>query len=540
MNFNKTISFWGLIILISGISVISFANIASPVSNLQILEESADSLAKMDKYFEALDKYQRCLEQHKIRKNYDDALRLLEKSANLYSYLDDYTSALNSYLDALNMAEELNKTDRLQSLHFNIGTFHLRLQNSDKALEHLFKSLELIDQNNPKNKSKRLDVYLALGTAYASEEEYHSSVDYYHKALLLAKQTQDSVLYAGILNNLGSVKMKQEEYTTAEDYFNEAQDIFTNTNDKRGMGLSLFNIGIINAETGNTGKAIRHITKASKIFEEISSLSTLYKSHLYLSRLYESSNQPDSALSYLKKHIQLKDSVLNNQTLEELYKIRESYIQEKARQEQQILSQENKILQQESKLKQNRYLILSGGLILLILAAGFIIFRQKTKLRINALNTRIITTEKEKLSDELHFKSKELENLAMHIVRKNNFVQQLKIEAKNNQAEKAPTTLSKITKLIDKQLYLDEDRKEFELYANEVHQNFLNKLDKHFPKLTMHDKKLCTLIILGLDSKQIASIQNISVSSVKKARYRLRKKFNITGEVKLADFLKTL
>ena len=49
--------------------------------------------------------------------------------------------------------------------------------------------------------------------------------------------------------------------------------------------------------------------------------------------------------------------------------------------------------------------------------------------------------------------------------------------------------------------------------------------------------KLCAYLRMNLSSKEIAQLENISVRGVEISRYRLRKKFKISTETNLFDFL---
>ena len=66
------------------------------------------------------------------------------------------------------------------------------------------------------------------------------------------------------------------------------------------------------------------------------------------------------------------------------------------------------------------------------------------------------------------------------------------------------------------------------------------KLKKNFPTLSANEIQICLLLRLQLSSKEIASIKNISVDSLKVLRYRLRKKLNLDSSVKLAEFMNSL
>jgi DNA-binding CsgD family transcriptional regulator len=59
---------------------------------------------------------------------------------------------------------------------------------------------------------------------------------------------------------------------------------------------------------------------------------------------------------------------------------------------------------------------------------------------------------------------------------------------------------------------------------------------KH-PKLTAKDKKLCACLKLGLTSKQIAGLNNLTPQSVEVTRVRLRKKLKIMHDTRLVNYL---
>ena len=50
----------------------------------------------------------------------------------------------------------------------------------------------------------------------------------------------------------------------------------------------------------------------------------------------------------------------------------------------------------------------------------------------------------------------------------------------------------------------------------------------------------CALIKMGLENREIAMLLNIEVSSVKMAKYRLKKKFNIDESVSLRSYFESL
>jgi DNA-binding CsgD family transcriptional regulator len=69
-----------------------------------------------------------------------------------------------------------------------------------------------------------------------------------------------------------------------------------------------------------------------------------------------------------------------------------------------------------------------------------------------------------------------------------------------------------------------------------VHTNFLEDLKVAFPQLTANDLKLSAYLKMNLSTKEIAQLMKISPRGVEISRYRLRKKLQVPGEVRLFQF----
>ena len=70
-----------------------------------------------------------------------------------------------------------------------------------------------------------------------------------------------------------------------------------------------------------------------------------------------------------------------------------------------------------------------------------------------------------------------------------------------------------------------------------AYNNFLSRLGRRFPALTTADKRLCAYLKMGLSSKEIAPLMNLTYRSVEMTRYRLRKKLALPREENLVKFL---
>ena len=97
--------------------------------------------------------------------------------------------------------------------------------------------------------------------------------------------------------------------------------------------------------------------------------------------------------------------------------------------------------------------------------------------------------------------------------------------------------LGKVQKDIRENIEHDDDWQKFEHNFDMVYEDYLKRLGERFPQLTVGDKRLCAYLKMDLCSKDIAPLLNMSVRSVEMARYRLRKKMELSRDVNLTDFL---
>ncbi|MFZ5979757.1 MAG: PAS domain S-box protein [Candidatus Zixiibacteriota bacterium] len=89
-----------------------------------------------------------------------------------------------------------------------------------------------------------------------------------------------------------------------------------------------------------------------------------------------------------------------------------------------------------------------------------------------------------------------------------------------------------------------EEIQYFEVLKNtlmDITSPFVNKLNSLYSKLTPREIEICNMIKSGMTSKEIALTLKISVETVHKTRYNIRRKFGILNEeINLTSFLKTI
>ncbi|MBT8309687.1 MAG: LuxR family transcriptional regulator [Flavobacteriaceae bacterium] len=147
---------------------------------------------------------------------------------------------------------------------------------------------------------------------------------------------------------------------------------------------------------------------------------------------------------------------------------------------------------------------------------------------------QLMQFKNESLKQDIESKNRELAISTMSLIKKNEFLNNLKEELKNKDNDQG---LNSVVKIIDKNLNNTDDWKFFQEAFNNADKDFLKKVKNIHPSLTPNDLKLCAYLRLNLSSKEIAPLLNISPRSVEVKRYRLRKKMQLEHETSLTNYI---
>lgn len=154
----------------------------------------------------------------------------------------------------------------------------------------------------------------------------------------------------------------------------------------------------------------------------------------------------------------------------------------------------------------------------------------------------IATLKSEQLEIDIKHKSGELSSATMNLIRKNEILNDLsshisKIEKNRDLPDNARKELKILQSMINENISHDDVWSEFNRNFDIVYENYTKRLKETYPQLTPSDIRLCCYIKMGLVSKEIAPLLNISYKSVEMARYRLRKKMELSSDINLSEFL---
>ncbi|MGB2128605.1 MAG: triple tyrosine motif-containing protein [Flavicella sp.] len=165
----------------------------------------------------------------------------------------------------------------------------------------------------------------------------------------------------------------------------------------------------------------------------------------------------------------------------------------------------------------------------------FLLKKEKEVERLQLENEKaLMKLRNDKLKSDIEIKNKELAASTMSIIKKNEFLNNIKKELSLVENK---DIVKPVIKIIDKNIDKNGDWELFQEAFNNADKDFLKKVKDRHPSLTPNDLKLCAYLRLNLSSKEIAPLLNISYKSVEIKRYRLRKKMGLSSKDNLTHHI---
>jgi len=463
-----------------------------------------------------------------------------------FYFTGDYKNAIKYYLASVKIYDAINDKKGITITFKNLGACFHHLKDFDKALGYYNNALKLATELKDATLISR--IYNNIGVNLAIQKKFVKARETFFKALegykALGKKRGESIA----LSNIGDTYEKEKSYEKALEYYKRSLKIDRELKkDLYGMAITLIGIGSVHIKMGNFDKAEKVLIESLKIAKDLGSKDTEQEVYKTYSKFYQAKNDHKGALKYYKMHTALKDSIFDTDKSRQIAEMQTKYETEKKDKElalqQKSNAEKDKVIS-DNRVRQRTILI---GMLLLVSAAFFIVSRQRLRNRkdkeIFETNEKLIQEQLKNAEQDLKFKNKELTTYALHIIQKNNILTELKDsiqEAVGDLSREESKRLNKLIHLINYSFNLDRDWKDFKIAFEQVHEGFFEKLQKHYPTISPSEIRLCALLRLNFASKEIAAIMGISPDSVKVARYRLRKKLELSRNDSLVDFIRNI
>ncbi len=192
----------------------------------------------------------------------------------------------------------------------------------------------------------------------------------------------------------------------------------------------------------------------------------------------------------------------------------------------------------------NRKLELSKQKEVLKKEEAFKVMEEKLKNEALESEKEMIKMRNDKLRSDMVYKEKELANSTIHLIQKNDLLSDIKKQlvriVKVDDKTELDRKVKSLIKKIDRDIVDDNNWEVFEMHFGQVHDTFFNALKEKHPELTLREQKLCAYIKMGMSSKDIASLMNITTRAVENNRYKLRQKLGIHSGGNLLSYISSI
>jgi tetratricopeptide (TPR) repeat protein len=493
--------------------------------------------------------------------------------AECYSTTGRHQKAEETYFEAFDLFSSINDTAAMAGILINLGDEYAKTGKLKMAIETELRAIRLKELSN--DTRKLAFYYQKLGELFC-DIDLAKWEKYAMKALALSRNPENTTWYAtiAIYNDLGAIWNKKGNYKLAEMYYDTMYSLSKEAEFRKGVNtakseiaLMLHNQGrfeealpiisealesirdtddIYQIVYGSTLKAIIYL-KLNKPQEAIKLLQPAIEmannAHLlaeemnaakYLSEAYFANGQWKYAFQSQKKYTILKDSLASVEIKNALYDLNLKFETEI---KQQTIDNLTELNFEQSKRSRLLIILLSASASILLLLGFIVRLRNKTIKQNRALfekEQKILKLEHARLLDEIDFKSRELASSTVHLINKNEVMNDLK---KQLSANLNSLNLEQVIKTIDQNINLDKDWHNFRRHFEKIHPDFFQRLKASYSGLTPNEERLCAYLRLNMSSKELSLMLNITSSAVDKSRNRLRKKLEILPTENLNNFI---
>ena len=145
---------------------------------------------------------------------------------------------------AYTLAEQTQDMQRMPLILHRLGNAAFALSQSDEALDHLTKALELARAQDKPNPSMIARILNDLGGVLASRYQSSEAVDVFNESLLLATQSHQAALAVTALVNMGTALIDGQQYGEAQRKIDRAYRDANQLEDSHTKALILLNVGL--------------------------------------------------------------------------------------------------------------------------------------------------------------------------------------------------------------------------------------------------------------------------------------------------------
>ncbi len=430
----------------------------------------------VDEYYygnsdKALKYYKRAADLLEYSKEYLLSAKIFNNIALIKKNVGNYEDAVLYFHKSIDLKEKIKDTSGIANSYHNIGTIYWEQKNYKQALKCFNNTAKLL--SNTKKYEDLAGVYTNIGLIYNDMKDTANALSYYDKAINLYKQTNFKHGLAAVFLNKAVLLDNAGFYDEAEILFMQALKIFEELSYKTGIFTCKINLSRLYSLKNKHRKAVNLCLEAFKEDAKTEQIKYLAEGYNILSKNYFDLGDYKSAYAYLKKYVEINDSVFNLEKNKQINEVRTKYESDKKEKENLILKQEAKINQLELEKKDKEIKTAISVLIILFLSLALIVilYLQKRRSYLDLVRQNVELAKKETPKKEIS---------KSEIAEKKEAIQKLKETALSETQKKE--LLESIVLLMEEEKYYLKEQFTVRDFAMEIgtNRNYLSQIINEF------------------------------------------------------------
>lgn len=509
----------------------------------------------------------------------------LMRKAILASEQKKYAESFDLLTQVKAVAEDERDAALLFRVYSNWGINLAELLNYSDALDYFFKAYQIAV--NQLDMRSEMSVINNIAVLYMLNGKYQKANEYFKRNFQYALEIQDSLFMGGVSMNIASTALELDSLDEADHFLDIADQVFTDYPQERlsaniirlsywyeaksytrllELGNRLLSelgkqkeyvdecsdILLIMSRTyrelGETNQAVQ---AALAIVPDSNKLDRTKDLYVLLSDLFRRKGDYQKALVYTDSLILINDLIRQKENRLGFENNRIQF---------ELLRKEQELAEYHAKYVQHQILLISmivvSGLLVWAFANQKIRGRQQRKIielkleqecknqellqnRLREQETQALLKQQQ-FQNELEQKNRELMSKAMFMANRNELIRNIICSLSQNMQVEKNSQLDRNIQDLRRQLGEDKEWDNFITYFEQVNEDFVTRLKEKHSNLTANEIRFLSLIYIGLSSKEISSLLNITSEYCKKKRQQVAQKMGLESTSFLYKYLSNI
>lgn len=323
-----------------------------------------------------------------------------------------YKESLDYSIKALKISESINDKRLTAEAYVNIANAYLNMFNFALADKNYLFAAKMYGEL--KDSLNVAIIYTNLAVSFDNREIIDSALHYYHKAYPIYLKIKNNAMYMGLwYTNVGDVYRKQGKYKEALDYQLKAEELLKETKDDFTLMVLYSGLPYTYIKLNQTDKALMYAFKSVDLGVKLNSRRELSYSYMAVADVYEAKKDYVNQIKYLKRHIELNDSVLSEETSNTITEMQSKYENEKKEKEIELLNKSQALQAAEIEQHKSKQMFYIGLVVFVLVVSVGLAFGIKSKQKANTalakqnkiieLQKNLVEEKNKEISDSINY-----------------------------------------------------------------------------------------------------------------------------------------